>query len=78
MKWNEPYTHAEPIVISSPKKILTFPRKYNVGLGDLVVFLNGFYVTKEFEYKELTPYSIEFEDELEAGDIVTLHYHKLW
>lgn len=78
MKWNEPYTHVETITIPSPKRIITAPRRYNVGLGDLTVYVNGFYAIRDKEYKEITAYSIEFVDELEAGDVIALHYQKLW
>lgn len=78
MEWNEPYVKVEPILVTSPTKIITSPRRYYPGMGDLVVFLNGFYAVPGKDYKELTPYSIEFLYNLEVDDTVVFHYQKLW
>jgi hypothetical protein len=78
MAWNEPYVKTETVKITAPTAIVTTPTKYHPGLGDLVVYLNGSYMIKGKEYTELTPYSIQFIEDLEQGDTVVFHYQKLW
>jgi hypothetical protein len=78
MKWNESYVHVETVEIVSPLKVVTAPRRYHPGQGDLTIYLNGAYAVRGKDYKEVTPYSIEFLYELEPEDKVVFHYQKLW
>lgn len=78
MKWNEPYVKVETVTITSPTTIVTTPRRYYPGMGDLVVYVNGAYAVPGKDYKELTPYSIQFLEDLEVEDTVVFHYQKLW
>lgn len=79
MEWNEPYVHTETVTINNPnQRIVTTPKRYHVGSGDLIIYYNGFYAIKNKDYKEITPYSIEFLYDLEVGDTVVFHYQKLW
>ena len=79
MEWNEPYTHTETATVgSNGQRVVTTSRRYHPGQGDLVVYYNGFYAVKGKDYKEITPYSIEFLEDLEKDDTVVFHYQKLW
>lgn len=77
-KWNEAYVHVEAVEIASVQRIVTTPRRYHPDSGDLIVFYNGYYAVKGQDYKEVSPYSIEFLYDLEAEDKVVFHYQKLW
>lgn len=78
MQWNEPYVHTEAIHVSSVQRVVTTPRRFHPGMGDLIVYYNGIYAIKGDDYEEISPYSIEFNYNLEVGDIVLFHYQKLW
>lgn len=79
MAWNEPYIHVENVTVSaSGQRVVTTPHRYHPGQGDLVVYYNGLYAVKGIDYKEITPYSIEFLEGLEINDTVVFHYQKLW
>lgn len=78
MEWKEPYVKVEPVEITSPTRVVTAPRRYHPGQGDLVVYYNGMYAVPGKDYKEITPFSIEFLYELEVDDKVVFHYQKLW
>lgn len=78
MSWNEPYVHTETVTITGIQRIVTTPRRYHPGTGDLIIYLNGFYAVKGKDYKEITPYSIEFLEDLGTDDTVVFHYQKLW
>lgn len=77
-EWKEPYVAVETVTITAATKSVTLPRRYHPGQGDLVIYLNGFYVIPGAEYKETTPFSIEFTEELTKDDVVIAHYQKLW
>lgn len=77
-KWNEPYVQVETVTIVDPTKSVTFTNRYHPGSGDLVVYLNGLYATKDYEYAETTPFSIEFTEDLQPGDVIVAHRQKLW
>lgn len=79
MEWKEPYIHVEPMTIATAgQKVVTTPHRYYPGQGDLTVYYNGMYAVKGIDYKEITPYSIEFLFALEKDDTVVFHYQKLW
>ena len=80
MQWNEAYSKMETVEISAPTRMVTLPRRYTPGMGDLTVYLNGVLAVRDKQYKELTPFSIEWidTDELDVDDVVSLHYQKFW
>lgn len=78
LEWNEPYAHSEPMMISSRQRVVTSPHRFYPGSGDLTVYYNGLYAVLGVDYKEITPYSIEFLYDLEIDDTVVFHYQKLW
>lgn len=78
MAWNEPYVHREIVEVTTPRDTINLPKRYHPGQGDIMVFLNGVYLTLGKEYTESSPWSIKFNGMLETGDSVTVHYQKLW
>ncbi len=78
MKWNEPYVDIKVAEVNEPQRIVTTPRRYHVGSGDLTVYYNGSYAVKGKDYEEISPYSIGFLYDLEPGDKIIFHYQKLW
>jgi hypothetical protein len=78
MEWKEPYVKAETVEITSITNIVTAPRRYHPGQGDLIIYLNGFYAILGKDYNEITPYTIQFLYDLEINDVVVFHYQKLW
>ena len=78
MAWNEAYVKVETVEIAATTRIVTAPRRYHPGSGDLIIYLNGMYAVPGKDYKEITPFSVEFLYELVADDNVVFHYQKLW
>lgn len=78
MKWNEAYTKVFTTTVAGATKTVSTPYRFHMGQGDVQVFVNGVYAPLGKEYKEVSPYSIEFFDPLEANDNVTFHYQKMW
>lgn len=77
-EWKEPYVSVETVTMTATGKTVTLPRRYFPGMGDLVIYVNGMYAVPGKDYVETTPFSVEFTENLEPGDVVTGHYQKLW
>jgi len=77
-QWNEPYVTVETVKVVAIGKSVTFANRYYPGSGDLLVFVNGMYAVKDFDFTETTPFSIEFNDDLQPGDVVVAHRQKFW
>lgn len=78
MQWNEPYVHREVVEITTARDTINLPKRYHPGQGDITVFYNGLYAVIDKEYLESSPWSIKFTFTLEPGDVVVVHYQKLW
>lgn len=78
MAWEEPYAKIEHVIVQQTTRTITFPRRYDIGMGDLTVYVNGMLAVRDVDYKEVTPFSIEFSEELHESDVVAGHFLKFW
>jgi hypothetical protein len=76
--WNEPFVETETVKITAAVRVISFPRRYHPGQGDLWVFLNGMFAVKDVDYREVTPYSIEFTEDLSPEDVVVGQFQRMW
>lgn len=77
-EWKEPYVAVHHVTVTTTTKSVMLPRQYHPGQGDLVVYVNGLYAVPGPDYRETTPFSIEFTEDLSPGDVIVAHYQKLW
>lgn len=79
MTWNESYANGQAVTISADgMKTVTSPLRYTPGAGDLSVYYNGLYAVLGGDYKEISPFTIEFNYPLKKDDVVVFHIQKLW
>lgn len=78
MKWKEQQTNVFTTKIAGSTKTVSTPNRFHMGQGDVTIYVNGIYAVRGTDYKEVSPYSIEFVEPLDAGDTVVFHYQKLW
>ena len=77
-KWNEPYNNQDTFNITETSRVLNLDTRYHPESGDLLVFYNGVLARRNIDYKEINAYTIEFNYDLEAGDVVFCQLQKLW
>ena len=78
MRWNEPYLSQTVIRIVSTKNVINLQERYHPGSGDISVFVNGLLAAKDIDYIEASPWSLQFNFDLELDDTVVVQYQKLW
>ncbi|MNQ73217.1 hypothetical protein D3C85_879410 [compost metagenome] len=78
MSWNEPYNYQETIDVPGTQRIVNLSRRYRPKTGDLLVFINGILARRDIDYREVNSYTLEFFDDLVAGDTVICQLQKLW
>lgn len=78
MKWKEEVSKAFTTTIAGATRTVTTPNPIFMRQADVKVFVNGAYAVQGKDYKEVSPYSVEFTEPLEPLDNVTFHYLKMW
>lgn len=77
-RWKEPYNYQEVIEVTAAKRLFNLSRRYEPGMGDLLVYVNGILVSEGDMYTEVNPYAIEFVEDLQEGEYIIVRYQKLW